>query len=129
MNSNSFSIGYRYSNSLKHNNFFSKIGILFGLIITIVLLSMVNGFKQEIENKLLINIPHAEVVAKYNGQLINYKQYLNDFVTHDNITQAIPFSEAKGFIKSNKSHYKALITGVDGKNIFLFIIMSCQKIA
>lgn len=119
MNSNSFSIGYRYSNSLKHNNFFSKIGILFGLIITIVVLSIVNGFKQEIENKLLANIPHAEVVAKYNGQLINYKQYLNDFIIQDNITQAIPFSEVKGFIKSNKSHNKVLITGVD-KNYISF---------
>jgi lipoprotein-releasing system permease protein len=116
MLSNDLFLGFKYAKSDKHNNFLSKVGIIFGIAITIIIMSVISGFEHEIEEKLLTYIPHIDFKAKYNQQFLMEDKYIEKLKKEKDIVELVKYSEFFAFVKLNKEHEKLLVTGVNLKD-------------
>jgi lipoprotein-releasing system permease protein len=107
-------IGLKYAKSDKHNNFLSKLGIVFGISITIVILSTINGFKEELENKLLNKIDHVEYSEKYLKNGLKYEEeYIRYFKQNKNVKDVIKYSDVITFVKNKKKHEIFMLLGIN----------------
>ena len=90
----------------------STIGILLGVAVLIVALSVINGFEQQLVHRLLSVVPQVEYVAP-SRPIANWSQKVEDLKTQPHITGAAPFIAVNGMAQY-KSQLKAIeIRGVD----------------
>lgn len=92
----SFKIALKFTKNLKHKkiffsmNFFSKFGIAISVAVSIIGLSLTNGFEHEIKNKILNIIPHGEIKATHPPYL-NWKSDLIKLQKIPGVTNVFPF--------------------------------------
>ncbi|MEI8669048.1 lipoprotein-releasing ABC transporter permease subunit [Pseudoalteromonas sp. B131b] len=90
----------------------STIGILLGVAVLIVALSVINGFEQQLVHRLLSVVPQVEYVAP-SRPIANWSQKVEDLQTQPNVTGAAPFIAVNGMAQY-KSQLKAIeIRGVE----------------
>jgi len=90
----------------------STIGILLGVAVLIVALSVINGFEQQLVHRLLSVVPQVEYVAP-SRPIANWSQKVEDLQTQPHVTGAAPFIAVNGMAQY-KSQLKAIeIRGVD----------------
>lgn len=105
-----FKIGLRYSNSRKSNHFiafingFSVAGIALGLMALIITSSVMNGFEQQLKDRILGLAPHFVVSSVIPENTLNL---LEPF-----LTATVPFSEAEGVIQSKGGLKPIFVQGV-----------------
>lgn len=93
-----FSIGFRYSNSRKSNQFiafingFSVAGIALGLMALIITSSVMNGFEQQLKDRILGLSPHFIVSSSLPAETVAQLQ--------PHVTAITPFAEAEGVIQA-----------------------------
>ena len=90
----------------------STIGILLGVAVLIVALSVINGFEQQLVHRLLSVVPQVEYVAP-SRPIANWSQKIEDLQTQPHVTGAAPFIAVNGMAQY-KSQLKAVeIRGVE----------------
>ncbi|ATG77472.1 lipoprotein-releasing ABC transporter permease subunit [Pseudoalteromonas sp. 1_2015MBL_MicDiv] len=90
----------------------STIGILLGVAVLIVALSVINGFEQQLVHRLLSVVPQVEYVAP-SRPIANWSQKVEDLQTQPHVTGVAPFIAVNGMAQY-KSQLKAIeIRGVE----------------
>jgi len=110
-------VGLRYTRSKHKNNFISFIslasmlGILFGVLVLITVLSVMNGFEKEIQNRILSMISHV-TVSGTDGLLSDWRKEQKRFVGQSSVIGSAPFIQKQVMISANGVPQGALIQGI-----------------
>ena len=99
---------------LKVISTFSFIGIMLGVAILIIVMSVMNGFRTDLTNKIIGLNPHL-IIKPYNGEKINtsFKNQLND--NFNNIDILDSFS-GEGVVMNNQATKGVVVKGLDQNN-------------
>jgi len=99
---------------LKVVSTFSFIGIMLGVAILIIVMSVMNGFRTDLTNKILGFNPHL-IIKPYNGEKIN-SLFKNKLI---NDLKNVKFSDSfsgEGVVMNGETTKGVLIKGLDQKN-------------
>src|SRR5574343_1661185 len=94
-------IGLRYLRARRRNGFISFIslmsvlGIALGVAALIVVLSVMNGFQQEIRGRMLAVVSHLEV-SSYDGRLPDWQPLQQSLAQQPHVVAAAPYVNAQG---------------------------------
>ncbi len=108
----------RYLLSRNSNSFISLIswismlGIMVAVAVLIIVLSVVNGFEEELETKLLIMSGHANIEHP-NGQLSQWPSYVDIAEDNKRVIAASPYLSGQGMIISEEKLSSVVIHGID----------------
>ncbi|KAA3653796.1 MAG: lipoprotein-releasing ABC transporter permease subunit [Proteobacteria bacterium] len=114
-------IGLRYTRSRKRaqgrNQFISFIslvsmlGIALGVAALIVVLSVMNGFQEELRTRILGVASHAQVSAA-SGDMDNWQQAAQTAAEHPNVKGTAPFVQAQGMLSFDQTVRGAMVRGI-----------------
>jgi len=109
-------IGLRYTKAKRRNHFISfislisMIGLTLGVAVLIVVLSVMNGFDNELRHRILGMVPHATIGA-YGG-MHNWQQIADKVIQNPSVTGVAPFVQAQGMLTAHGAVRGALINGI-----------------
>jgi len=110
-------IGLRYLRSQRANQFASfvtlasALGVALGVAALIVVLSVMNGFEDELRNRLTSVTGHAWV-SRADG-LAGWQELRRDLLAYPGITGAVPVIELEAVLARAADLAGAVVTGVD----------------
>ena len=113
-------VGWRFYRARQSNSFISFIsfastaGIALGVAVLIVLLSAMNGFESELEQRLLGVVPHGEVVG-VNEPLHDWQAVVRDANKIQGVEGAAPFVRLQGLVQKVGGFQGLSIVGIDTK--------------
>ena len=108
----------RYLRAKRKEGFISVItgfaftGIALGVATLIIVMSVMNGFREELLGRILGMNGHISIVAPNGYPFNNYKEAVKDISEIDNISLAIPMIENQLLITSGKSAEGAMVRGI-----------------
>ncbi len=111
-------VGLRYTRAKRRNHFISFIsgtsmaGLILGVMVLIVVLSVMNGFDRELRQRILGMVPHATITAAY-GELTGWQDISKTVEAIPGIEKSAPFIEAQGLMTSRGQVKGAMIYGID----------------
>ncbi|QUM76628.1 lipoprotein-releasing ABC transporter permease subunit [Moritella sp. 24] len=110
-------IGLRYTRSKRNNRFvsfitlFSTAGITIGVLALITVLSVMNGFEQDLKTRILGAVPHVIVTPKV-GEIDTDKSLVE--LAKDPLVAAVtPFLQADAMVQSKSQIQGAQLQGID----------------
>ncbi len=113
-----FKLGWRFYRARQSDRFISFIsfastaGIALGVSVLIILLSAMNGFQYELENRLLGVIPQAEIIGA--EQPVQNWRAIAESARHINgIEAAAPFMKFEGLIQKTNGFQGLNVVGID----------------
>lgn len=114
-------IGLRYTRSRKRaqgrNRFISFIslvsmlGIALGVAALIVVLSVMNGFQEELRTRILGVASHAQI-AGASGDMDNWQQAAQIAAEHPDVKGTAPFVQAQGMLSFDQTVRGAMVRGI-----------------
>lgn len=110
-------IGLRYLRAKRRNGFISVIslismlGIAIGVMALITVLSVMNGFEEELRNRILSMTSHATVTGS-GDRLANWDEVIGVAEQHRDVVGAAPYVEAEGMLSNAGRLSGAAIRGV-----------------
>jgi lipoprotein-releasing system permease protein len=110
-------VGLRYTHAKRSNNFISFIsivsmlGIALGVAALIVVLSVMNGFQDELRARILGVASHAEVQG-ISGRLADWEAVARATAKHPEVLAAAPFVSGQGMLGQGETVRGAIIRGV-----------------
>jgi lipoprotein-releasing system permease protein len=110
-------IGLRYLRAKRRNHFISFIslasmlGIAVGVMTLITVLSVMNGFEQELRERILGMVSHA-TIQDMDGNFSEWDTVLSQLVAHSEVIGASPYVEQETLI-NGRGTAGALIRGID----------------
>jgi len=110
-------VGLRYLRAKRRNHFISFIsltsivGVALGIMVMITVLSVMNGFKQELTSRILGMASHATVVAR-GGDIQEWQPLEQQVQKHPDIVGAAPYVEGEGMLMKGQSVKGTLIRGI-----------------
>jgi lipoprotein-releasing system permease protein len=99
---------------LKVISIFSFVGIMLGVAILIIVMSVMNGFRTELTNKILGFNPHL-TIKPYNNQKINSK-FKEQLTKKFSTIQILDSYSGEGVVINNDYAKGIIIKGLDQKN-------------
>lgn len=90
----------------------STTGIALGCAVLIAALSMMNGFQNVLQNRLLSVVPHVEYSA-VEGELKNWQLISKIALEHPDVTGAAPGINTTVMVQTNTSFHGIQLKGVD----------------
>ena len=112
-----FLIGRRYLRSSRGNRFvsfistISMLGIAIGVAVLIVVLSVMNGFEQEVRGRILSLTSHATISAFGNG-LPDWQGTAARLEDHPEVVASAPYIEEQALLIAGANSSGAVVTGV-----------------
>jgi len=112
----SFAIGLRYLRAKRRNGFISFIsmasilGILIGVMALITTISVMNGFQEELRNRILGMVSHATIDG-LDGPLENWPHAVAVAKSDPRVVGAAPYVQAEALLQAQRRQ-GALIRGV-----------------
>ena len=112
----SICIGLRYTAAKRRNHFISfisltsMIGLMLGVAVLIIVLSVMNGFDRELKQRILGMVPHA-VIEGVNG-IDDWRAVKQAVLTHPHVLAAAPFIQGQGLVTGGGEVRGVLINGV-----------------
>ncbi|MDR2015143.1 MAG: lipoprotein-releasing ABC transporter permease subunit [Azoarcus sp.] len=102
-------VGLRYTRSRRRAqgrnrlvsfiSFVSILGIALGVMTLIVVLSVMNGFQEELRDRTLGVASHIEVESvKGNGRVLDWQQVIEDASQHPEVMAAAPYINEQGML-------------------------------
>ena len=91
---------------------FSFLGIMLGVATLIVVMSVFNGFHQELLGKILGFSGHAAVYRNDQNPISDYKNIAARVAKVDGVTQVIALAEGQGMVSSVRNATGALVRGI-----------------
>lgn len=110
-------IGLRYTGAKRRNHFISFIsltsilGIGLGVAALITVLSVMNGFEQELRVRILGMASHASI-SGYQKPLSNWRQAADFALGNPQVTGVAPYVEGEVMLTNGKNVSGALVRGV-----------------
>ncbi len=117
-----FFIGSRYASMRSPNllvsfiSLLTVLGLALGTGVLITVLSVMNGFDRELQQRILALIPHMTVTTSRNLPLRNEADWTNDLarmLQDVRVTGAAPFLQLQGMLLANGRSSGILLNGVD----------------
>ncbi|MCL1825397.1 MAG: lipoprotein-releasing ABC transporter permease subunit [Betaproteobacteria bacterium] len=91
----------------------SILGIALGVMTLIVVLSVMNGFQEELRDRTLGVASHIEVESvEGNGRVLNWQQVIEDARQHPEVTAAAPYINEQGMLTLGEAARGAQIRGI-----------------
>jgi len=112
----SFYIGLRYTAAKRRNHFISfisltsMIGLMLGVAVLIIVLSVMNGFDRELKQRILGMVPHA--VIEGSGPLQDWESIDEQVQKHPRVLAAAPFIQGQGMVTGGGNVRGVLLNGV-----------------
>ncbi len=110
-------IGLRYTRAKRRNHFISFIsaismlGIALGVAALIVVLSVMNGFQQELRTRILGVASHVQV-SGLNGELAGWEKVAQQARNNTHVMAAAPYISAQGMLAFDQTVRGALVRGI-----------------
>ena len=114
---------WRYLRAKRKEGFISVItgfafaGIALGVATLIIVMSVMNGFKAELLNRILGINGHISIVASAGFPFNNYKQATQDLEKISGIKMAMPIIEKQLLASSGRSAEGAMVRGIRKEDI------------
>lgn len=95
-------IGLRYTASRRRNqlvsfiSLISMMGIILGVALLLIVLSVMNGFDRELRERILGVMPQATIYHRQG--IAEWQQYQRQFVEHPKVLAAAPFVQLQGLM-------------------------------
>lgn len=111
------SIGWRFYRARQSNSFISFIsfastaGIALGVAVLIVVLSAMNGFERELEQRLLGVIPQADIVG-VNEPIVDWQSVAEGALQIEGIRGAAPFIRMQGLVQKPGGFQGLSVVGI-----------------
>ncbi|MDP5239947.1 lipoprotein-releasing ABC transporter permease subunit [Uliginosibacterium sp. 31-16] len=115
-------VGLRYVRAKRRNasgggfisfiSFASMAGIALGVMALIVVLSVMNGFQEELRNRILGVASHAQIVS-FEGNLQNWPAYAAQARKRSDVLAAAPFVQQQAMFAMDQSVRGSVIRGID----------------
>ncbi len=113
-------IGLRYTRAKRRNHFISFIslmatlGIVLGVTALITVLSVMNGFGNELRNRILGAVSHVTITAD-RGSLRQWQTIIDTTKEFEGIEGRAPYVAGQGMLVSEQASRGALVRGIDPK--------------
>jgi lipoprotein-releasing system permease protein len=110
-------VGLRYTRAKRRNHFISFIslismaGIALGVAALIVVLSVMNGFQQELRARILSVVSHVQLTGPGN-RIDGWQRVAEAAAAHPRVRDAAPFINAQGMITYGQGVRGAIVRGV-----------------
>jgi lipoprotein-releasing system permease protein len=110
-------LGLRYTRAKKRNHFISFIsltsmlGIAIGVAVLITVLAVMNGFDDQIKNRIFELAPQV-VVRSFNGTIEDWQSLENRVDKIPGVLAAAPFVSGQGMLTYRGTVYPAVINGI-----------------
>lgn len=110
-------IGLRYTRAKRRNHFISfisatsMVGIALGIVALIVVLSVMNGFHKEIQERILSMASHA-TLSDPAGVMEEWPHLLAEVRAHPDVVGAAPFVELQGMLVAGSGVSGAVVRGI-----------------
>ncbi len=117
--SSSVFIGLRYTLARKRSRsvtFMSRIamvGIVLGVALLILVLSVMNGFDKELRERILAIMPQVTLYQQANDNQTTWQSLRQQILQHDDIAAAAPFVELQGMVNVGKATQPLLLYGIE----------------
>jgi len=111
-------IGWRYTRAHKRNHFISFIslisvlGIALGVAVLITVLSVMNGFDEQIKDRILSMVPQV-TVSQWGGQLQNWQGLATQLKSQAHVVGVAPEIQGQAMMSFNGSTAFGVLQGVD----------------
>ena len=99
----SSAIGLRFLMAKSSNRFISFIsmtamfGIAIGITVLLIIMSAMNGFEQQLRDRLLSVVPHGEIVT-VNDPIEDWQTVVNDLKQLPGVLNGVPVIAVKGLV-------------------------------
>jgi len=110
-------IGLRYVRAERRNHFISfiswasTIGIALGVTVLITVLSVMNGFDQQIKAHIFSMVPQITITA-LDGKMNNWQDWQRKLDRESDITAVVPFVSSQGLISFGRTTQPVIISGI-----------------
>lgn len=110
-------LGLRYTRAKKSNSFVSFIalasvlGIALGIIVLITVMSVMNGFQNELQTRILGMIPHI-VVQQRAEDLTDWQTLEQKVVANDSVVAAAPYIESQAMFRGRAATAFGVVHGI-----------------
>ncbi|WP_166265882.1 lipoprotein-releasing ABC transporter permease subunit [Marinobacter caseinilyticus] len=109
-------IGLRYTAAKRRNHFISfisltsMIGLMLGIAVLIIVLSVMNGFDRELKQRILGMVPHA--VIQGDDLLDDWQSVDLNVSNHPSILAAAPFIQGQGMVTGGGNVRGVALNGI-----------------
>jgi len=112
----SLNLAFRYLKSnrggvFSFTSFLAILGLSIGVSSLIIVMSVMNGFERELQDRILGVVPHA--VIKSDSSINNYQLIVDDINELQNIESSSPYIELQGLISTGSGGRGVNIIGID----------------
>ncbi len=110
-------IGLRYTRAKKRNHFYSfisltsMIGIALGVAVLITVLSVMNGFDEQIRDRVFV-MAQQVTVRTFNGNLTNWNSLADQLSQYPGVTGVVPFIAGQGLLTSDGQNSPVIVQGI-----------------
>jgi lipoprotein-releasing system permease protein len=110
-------VGLRYTRAKRRNHFISFIslismaGIALGVAALIVVLSVMNGFQQELRARILAVVSHVQLSGPGN-RVDDWQAVAKGALEHPRVREAAPYINAQGMLTHGQGVRGAIVRGV-----------------
>lgn len=111
-------VGLRYTRAKRRNHFISFItlismlGIALGVMALIVVISVMNGFENELRGRILGMVSHV-TVSTIRGPMQDWETLREATMEHAEVTGSAPYTEAEAMLANLSSVSGAIVRGID----------------
>ncbi|SEK62241.1 lipoprotein-releasing ABC transporter permease subunit [Halomonas daqiaonensis] len=111
-----FLIGLRYVRAKRRNHFISFIsltsmlGLMLGVAVLILVLSVMNGFDHELRTRVLGMVPHTKIEAP--GGLTDWQPLAERLMERERVIGAAPYVEQQGMFSVGGRNEGAMVIGI-----------------
>ncbi|HIF47491.1 lipoprotein-releasing ABC transporter permease subunit [Candidatus Thioglobus sp.] len=112
-----FDISNQYLRSNRKKGFISfisgvsMVGLILGVMTLVTVLSVMNGFHQELRERVLSAISHS-YISEYDGNLSNWKDAQTTINQHINVISSSPYIEQYALLNAGNSAQGISVRGV-----------------
>ena len=112
-----FLVGLRYVRAKRRNHFISFIsmtsmlGLMLGVAVLILVLSVMNGFDHELRTRILGMVPHTKIESRTG--LVEWESLANQLSERERVIGAAPYIEQQGMFTVGGSNQGAMVNGIE----------------
>ncbi|WP_100657444.1 lipoprotein-releasing ABC transporter permease subunit [Alteromonas flava] len=93
-------------------SFSSTFGVGLGCFVLILLLSVMNGFERELEQRILAFVPHGELLSVSNDGIQDWREQVTTFNRDPRIAGVQPYAKATGMLQVGANMKAVELTGL-----------------
>ncbi|MGQ4877407.1 lipoprotein-releasing ABC transporter permease subunit [Billgrantia sp. LNSP4103-1] len=109
-------IGLRYVRAKRRNHFISFIsltsmlGLMLGVAVLILVLSVMNGFDHELRTRILGMVPHTKIESR--SGLVEWEALAERLMQRERVIGAAPYVEQQGMFSVSGRNEGAMVNGI-----------------